>query len=90
MGPSDHPPGRGNERLDLDALVASAETELEEIFARYCMAPDDAQAILADTLYTLRAREHAIREPRGWLLTAIEARCRRDVEEHDQESEEQN
>jgi hypothetical protein len=90
MGPSDQPPGGGGERLDLDELVASVEAELEEIFARYCMTPFDAQGILADSLFVLRAREEAIHEPAGWLLTAVEDRCRRLVEESDVSDEERN
>lgn len=89
MGPREPPPRSPAERLDLEDLVRSVEAELEAIFGRYCMAPGEAHEMLMETLAVFRARERQINNPRGWLLAAIEDRCRRYVEEVDQNPEEE-
>lgn len=70
--------------------MRAARSELEEIFGRHCMMPGEAQQILVETLGVFRVREREIGNPRGWLIAAIEDRCRRHVEEVDQTSDESN
>lgn len=75
--PRDHPP----EEEPFAELLSRLEPRLQELFARYCVPPDEVERMVGDTLVVLGVRRAKVRDPEAWLLDALESRCRRRQEE---------
>ena len=59
----------------LAALVESLQPELDPLFLKYCVSPEQAEEIQYETLAALGARWHRVPDPRLWFLETVEARC---------------
>ena len=62
-------------------MLERLRPELEELFASYGIAPEEAGGIVLDYLVILGARKRWIRDPDSWLLSALRERCEARLEE---------
>lgn len=60
---------------ELAALVESLQPELDPLFLKYCVSPEQAEEIQFETLAALGARWHRVPDRRLWFLETVEARC---------------
>jgi DNA-directed RNA polymerase specialized sigma24 family protein len=65
-------------------VLARLRPLLEQIFAAYGIAPDQAQQIVEEACLVLISKRQPRQDPDGWLLRAVVESCRRLQEEADE------
>ncbi|HUP42402.1 MAG TPA: hypothetical protein VM599_04265 [Thermoanaerobaculia bacterium] len=60
---------------ELVALLESLQPELEPLFLKYCVSPDQAAEIQYETMAALGHRWYRVPDRRLWFLETVEARC---------------
>lgn len=60
---------------ELTALVESLQPELDPLFLKYCVSPEQAEEIQYETMAALGLRWHRVPDRRLWFLETVEVRC---------------
>lgn len=65
---------------DAADLLGRLEPELEELWRRYRLSPDEADRVLGESLVTLGVGKRRVRDAEAWLLDTVRGRCQQVVE----------
>ena len=65
-----------NEDMDIEALHASVQTRVANVFAHFGIPPEDAKDIFQNVWLSYLRHQDSVHAPEGWVISAVRYSCK--------------